>query len=332
MLWVAFVAATGLRGPGLEAPRHIPSLRPGKEARAERLNSEPPAANRPPPADTTGAGDTTAEPSTGESIPERRFDEDGGAYTKEEFVSFYGEAGHELWEASQPASVDVAVAVEVANWEAEKMKRSALTRLRRSAMREISKLRQAGALAAEAAANATATLAEAAAEFAGFKEWAATARAAAEDRAAAAEREAAEAQLAAEEALGGRAEAEAAALAAQDAAQEAQEAARAERVAAQARMEEWEQRRLELDRERRLLQQDVVRAQWHESRPEVVRQHAAEVWEESAHKENAAPPRVFSLVGKSASEVASLVSSVSQVTTGTEERVALNRMEWEMLE
>jgi hypothetical protein len=112
----------------------------------------------------------------------------------------------------------------------------------------------------------------------------------------------------------------------------AQEAARVEREAAQARMDEWEQRRMQFDREHRLLQQDVVRAQWHESRPEVVRQHAAEVWEESAHKENAAPPRVFSLVGKSASEVASLVSSVSQVTTGTEERVALNRMEWEMLE
>ena len=75
-----------------------------------------------------------------------------------------------------------------------------------------------------------------------------------------------------------------------------------------------------------------MRAQWHESRAEVVRQHAAKLWGGGMHKENAAPPKVFSLVGKSASEVASLASVVSQVTTGTEERVALNRMEWEMLE
>ena len=72
--------------------------------------------------------------------------------------------------------------------------------------------------------------------------------------------------------------------------------------------------------------------QWAECRPEVVRQHAAKVWGASACKENAAPPKVFSLVKKSASEVASLASAVSQVTTDTEERVALNRMEWQMLE
>ena len=38
------------------------------------------------------------------------------------------------------------------------------------------------------------------------------------------------------------------------------------------RVDEWEQRRMGFECERRLLQQDVVRAQWHESRAEVVRQ------------------------------------------------------------
>ena len=38
----------------------------------------------------------------GESMLERRIDEDGGAYTKQEYLSYYGEAGHELWESSQP--------------------------------------------------------------------------------------------------------------------------------------------------------------------------------------------------------------------------------------
>ena len=63
-----------------------------------------------------------------------------------------------------------------------------------------------------------------------------------------------------------------------------------------------------------------------------MRQHAAKVWGAGADQENTAASKVFRLVGKSASEVASLASAVSQVTTGTEERVALNRMEWQILE
>ena len=51
--------------------------------------------------------------------------------------------------------------VEMAQWEAEKVKNSALTRLRRSAVREVKKLRKAGRYAAEAAANATTALTEA---------------------------------------------------------------------------------------------------------------------------------------------------------------------------
>ena len=50
------------------------------------------------------------------------------------------------------------------------------------------------------------------------------------------------------------------------------------------------------------------------------------VWGSRA-KENATPPKVFSLVGKSAAEVGAMASQVSQVTTSVEERVALNKLE-----
>ena len=58
---------------------------------------------------------------------------------------------------------------------------------------------------------------------------------------------------------------------------------------------------------------------------------AAKVWSSSANnKENAAPPpvspKVFRLVGKSAEEVRTMASQVSQITTGIEERVALNKL------
>ena len=58
---------------------------------------------------------------------------------------------------------------------------------------------------------------------------------------------------------------------------------------------------------------------------------AVKVWGAAAqqNKENAvnvAQPKVFRLVGKSAAEVRALASEVSQITTGIEERVALNRL------
>eukprot|EP00966_Prymnesium_polylepis_P329231 7384969-Prymnesium_polylepis.2 len=63
----------------------------------------------------------------------------------------------------------------------------------------------------------------------------------------------------------------------------------------------------------------------------MVQQHAREVWGAGWQQENRPPPKVFSLVGKSADEVRSLASHVSQEGTGTEERVRLNRVEHEML-
>ena len=38
------------------------------------------------------------------------------------------------------------------------------------------------------------------------------------------------------------------------------------------------------------------------------------------------PPKVFRLVGKTAAEVSAMASEVSQITTGAEERVALNKL------
>ena len=48
-------------------------------------------------------------------LPERRFDEDGGAYTEEQFLQFYGfEEGMALWEAARVADAQVSQAVEAA--------------------------------------------------------------------------------------------------------------------------------------------------------------------------------------------------------------------------
>ena len=55
------------------------------------------------------------------------------------------------------------------------------------------------------------------------------------------------------------------------------------------------------------------------------------VWGAGWEKENAAPPKVFRLVGKSADEVRAVACDVSQEGTSTEERVRLNRMQHEML-
>ena len=68
---------------------------------------------------------------------------------------------------------------------------------------------------------------------------------------------------------------------------------------------------------------------WYWSRNEVVQQHAREVWGaewEQKNAENRPPAKVFSFVGKSADEVRSLASNVSQEVTGAEERVQLNRI------
>ncbi len=157
---------------------------------------------------------------------ERRLDEDGGAYTYEEFVKFYGaEEGRSAWIAAEPADEDVVLAVEAVGREAEETKRSALARLKRSAQSKISALRKAGKVAAQAAANATAALEKTAKEFSLFREWADKESARQEERAQAAEAEASAAQRKAEAEASGREEAEAAAAAARRAAEEAEGAA-----------------------------------------------------------------------------------------------------------
>ena len=122
------------------------------------------------------------------------------------------------------------------------------------------------------------------------------------------------------------------------------EAARvAEREAEEARArlealedQRWlEARRAELEREHeresREFEREIARSQWAYSRPEVVRAHAEKIWGAASQKGSSSPPKVFCLVGKSADEVRSLACDVSQVETGTEERVRLNRMQHEML-
>lgn len=145
---------------------------------------------------------------SGEPIPERRIDEDGGAYTKEEFSSYYGEGWEKVWQAAEVASEEVSYAVELARLQAEDAQKSALARLRRSAMKEISKLRQVLAETTQSAVNKTAALADLAAEFAGFKVKVDGELSAAADRAALAERQATEALLLAEAERTGRLEME----------------------------------------------------------------------------------------------------------------------------
>ena len=126
---------------------------------------------------------------------------------------------------------------------------------------------------------------------------------------------------------------------------EAAEAAAAA-AAAEARIQEAEDAELEqlkqcLRKERaqfefemRESRREVARSQWYWSRNEVVQQHAREVWGagwEQKNAENHPPAKVFSFVGKSADEVRSLASNVSQEVTGAEERVQLNRIQHEML-
>ena len=133
-------------------------------------------------------------------------------------------------------------------------------------------------------------------------------------------------QAAAAKAVREAAEAEAAALRLEE---EAWEADREEEAREAKR---WlEVRRAERERESRELEREIARSQWASSRPEVVRHHAAQVWGAGGEKENAAQPKVFRLIGKSADEVRSLACDVSQLETGTEERVRLNRMQHEML-
>ena len=53
---------------------------------------------------------------------------------------------------------------------------------------------------------------------------------------------------------------------------------------------------------------------------------AEKMWGSCAREKENAPPKVFSLVGKSAAEVGAMASQVSQVTTSVEERAALNKL------
>lgn len=216
LLSLALGGASVLRSPSLDAPRHqIPSVRLGKPSPRATLSqahslSADESHDFEREEDSVQAGGEEGAVARGEDepLPERRIDEDGGAYTKEEFLAFYREDGEKLWQASEVASEELSYAVEVARLEAEDAKKSALTKLRRSAMKEISKLRQMVAETTQSAMNATTALAELAAEFAGFKEKAAGELSAAEERASAAEERAALAISAAESERSGRLEAE----------------------------------------------------------------------------------------------------------------------------
>ena len=184
-----------------------PPVRPQHEAPARSAND---------------AAECDAEEYT--ELEERRLDEDGGAYTYEEFLRFYGEDdGRAMWLVAEEAPEEVALAVQAVRGDAEASKQSALSRLKKSAYAKISELRSAGKLAAQVAANATAALEKTAREFAGFKEWAARQSAEAEERAQTAEAAAEEEQRAAEADASGRREAEAAAAAARQACIEAME-------------------------------------------------------------------------------------------------------------
>ena len=168
-----------------------------------------------------------AEPQRPAGVPERRFDEDG-AYALQEFIDYYGEEkGRAMWEAARPAGVDAEIALHTAAAEKE----WALGRLRRSAKREMKKLRAAAADAAQA-------LTEQIAMLAGVREEAASAQATAEARAQAAAQRAETALAKAEEEAEGRRSAEAAAAAAREAASEAEAAGAAALAAARAEAEE----------------------------------------------------------------------------------------------
>ena len=120
--------------------------------------------------------------------------------------------------------------------------------------------------------------------------------------------------------------------AAQAAQSEADRAAEAAREQAAQEVQQWlEERRAERERESRELQREIARSQWAYNSPEVVCAHGENIWGAASQKENSAPPKVFRLVGKSADEVRSLACGVSQLGTGTEERVRFNRMQHEML-
>ena len=129
-----------------------------------------------PPQRSSAANDAEEEECEGEEyteLEERRLDEDGGAYTHDEFLRFYGEDdGRAMWLVAEEAPEEVSLAVEAVKGDAEASKQSALSRLKKSAYSKISELRSAGKLAAQVAANATAVLEKTAREFAGFKEWA----------------------------------------------------------------------------------------------------------------------------------------------------------------
>ena len=88
-------------------------------------------------------------------VRERRYDaHDGGAYTKAEFVEYYGERiGDDNWNAAPVADYDVSRALEVAIREADEAKRSALAKLKRSAMNEMSRLKKAASNTARALAG-----------------------------------------------------------------------------------------------------------------------------------------------------------------------------------
>ena len=88
-------------------------------------------------------------------VRERRYDaQDGGAYTKAEFVEYYGERiGDDNWNAAPVADYDVSRALEIAIREADEAKRSALAKLKRSAMNEMSRLKKAASNTARALAG-----------------------------------------------------------------------------------------------------------------------------------------------------------------------------------
>ena len=112
------------------------------------------------------------------------------------------------------------------------------------------------------------------------------------------------------------------------------EEARANIEACEARLEETRARNAreremctEFDKKHRTMQYELARSQWAYERTSCVQQHSAKVWGAGWQTDDRPAPKVFSLVGKSVSDVRGMSGEVSQEVTGTEERVALNQFQ-----
>ena len=101
-----------------------PPMAPSPSSPAPPVRSQHEA----PPARSNAEEECDEEENT--ELEERRLDEDGGAYTYEEFLRFYGEDdGRAMWLVAEEAPEEVSLAVEAVRGDAEASKQSALSRL-----------------------------------------------------------------------------------------------------------------------------------------------------------------------------------------------------------